>query len=148
MEKNHIIDIPPCTIIPTQDTKPSLGRRPKDGFVSKWVYKFWPAKNLCTYQDILLLLLLSNITQGEVNSKKCVQNPLVSSRTFFGSQPNFFCPIYSILLMSSKNLSFFSIQTSHRRWSTAKNMCKILQSLAELFLAASRTFFVRSIPSF
>ena len=27
--------------------------RPKGGFVSKWVYKFWPAKNLCTYQDIL-----------------------------------------------------------------------------------------------
>ena len=43
-------------LIPTQDTKPSLGRRPKDGFVSKWVYKFLPAKNLCTYQDI------SNIT--------------------------------------------------------------------------------------
>ena len=22
------------------------------GFVSKWVYNFWPAKTLCTYQDI------------------------------------------------------------------------------------------------
>ena len=45
-------------LIPTQDTKPSLGRRPKDGFVSKWVYKFLPAKNLHTYQNILH----SNIT--------------------------------------------------------------------------------------
>ena len=25
---------------------------PKDGFVSKWVYNFWPAKNLYVYQDI------------------------------------------------------------------------------------------------
>ena len=40
-------------LVPTQDTKPSLGRRPKDGFVSKWVYNFWPAKNLHTYQDTL-----------------------------------------------------------------------------------------------
>ena len=31
--------------IPTQDTKPSLGRRPKDGFVSKWVYNFLPSQN-------------------------------------------------------------------------------------------------------
>ena len=35
-----------CWIIPTQDTKPSLGRRPKDGFVSKWVYKFLPSQKL------------------------------------------------------------------------------------------------------
>ena len=60
--------------IPTKDTKPSFSRRPKDGFVSKWVYNFWPAKNLHTYQDILH--------------------------------------------------SF--IQTSHRGWSTAKKLHKIL----------------------
>ena len=41
--------------IPTQDTKPSLGRRPK-------VYNFWPAKNLHTYQDILHSFIHSNIT--------------------------------------------------------------------------------------
>ena len=40
-------------LIPTQDAKPSFGQWPKDGFVSKWVYNFWPAKNLHTYQDIL-----------------------------------------------------------------------------------------------
>ena len=60
-------------IFPTQDTKPK-----------KWVYKFWPAKNLCTYQNIFY------ITQGVVNSKKMVQNPLNPSRTFFADQETFF----------------------------------------------------------
>ena len=41
-------------------------------FWFKWVYKFLPAKNLCTYQDIFC----SNITEGVVNSKKYVRNPL------------------------------------------------------------------------
>ena len=31
-------------IIPTQDAKPSFGRRPKDGFVSKLVSKFSPSQ--------------------------------------------------------------------------------------------------------
>ena len=33
-------------IIPTQNTKPSFGLRPKDGFVSKWVYNFLPSQKL------------------------------------------------------------------------------------------------------
>ena len=37
---------------PTQDAKPSLGRRPKDGFVSKLVSIFRPAKKWATYPDI------------------------------------------------------------------------------------------------
>ena len=64
-------------LIPTQDAKPSFGLRPKDGFVSKWVYNFWPAKNLCTYQAI-------HIGGGMANSKNTVQNPLNPRETFFG----------------------------------------------------------------
>ena len=31
----------------------NAGQKPAEGwFLSKWVYKFLPAKNLCTYQDI------------------------------------------------------------------------------------------------
>ena len=31
------------------------GQKSAEGrFLSKWVYNFWPAKNLCTYQDCLL----------------------------------------------------------------------------------------------
>ena len=130
-------------------------------------------------------------------SQKYLQNPLVSSRTFFVCQQNFFCPLYSLLLMSNNNLSFFfhsgipqgvvifpkicrkfsSLQPnffcllvvlffvcqtyffcpiysfllmSNKNLSflpfkppigggqLPKNVCKILQSLAELFLAASR----------
>ena len=40
----HNLSLLPRTVIPTQDTKTSLGRRPKDGFVSKWIYKFLPSQ--------------------------------------------------------------------------------------------------------
>ena len=31
----------------------NAGQKPAEGwFLSKWVYNFWPAKNLCAYQDI------------------------------------------------------------------------------------------------
>ena len=37
----------------------NAGQKPAEGwFLSKWVYNFWPAKILCTYQDIIH----SNIT--------------------------------------------------------------------------------------
>ena len=37
------------TIIPTQGKNQP---KAKGWFLSKWVYYFWPAKNLCAYQDI------------------------------------------------------------------------------------------------
>ena len=52
---NHAIYAPrslPTIWRRTQNHPWAVGRRPKDAFVSKWVYNFWPAKNLCTYQDI------------------------------------------------------------------------------------------------
>ena len=72
--------------------------------------------------------------RGWSTSQKYARNPLVSSYTFFGCQGNFFCPIYSLLLMSNKNLSFFAIQTSHRGWSTS-------QKCVQNPLVSSRTFF-------
>ena len=44
--------------------------------------------------------------RGCSTSQKQVQNPLVSSRTFFAGQETFLGSIYSFLLMSNKNLSF------------------------------------------
>merc|ERR1711894_719074 len=85
---------------------------------------------------------------GWPTSQKCVQNPLVSSRTFFGCYPNFFCPTYSLLLMSNKNLSFLPFKHPIGGGQLPKNVCKILYFLAELFLAAKGTFFVRSILSY
>jgi hypothetical protein len=61
-----------------------------------------------------------------VNSKKYVQNPLVSSQTFFGCLGNFFCPIYSFHLMSNKNLCFFPFKHPIGGGQQQKNMCKIL----------------------
>ena len=72
-------------LIPTQDTKPSFGR----SFVSKWGYNFWPAKQLCTYQDIFFSFH-SNITQWVVNGKKYGQKPLNPRGTFFADQLYFF----------------------------------------------------------
>ena len=45
------------SFIPTQDPKPSLGRRPKDGFVSKLVYIFLPSQ-----KPVHLSGYFSNIT--------------------------------------------------------------------------------------
>ena len=71
---------------------------------------------------------------GGGQQQKYGPNPLVPSCTFF-------VQIYSFLLMSNKNLSFFSIQTSHREWSTA-------QKYGQNLLVTSCTFFVQiySIP--
>ena len=106
----------------------------------------WKKVNICDEKIPFFFIQTSH--RGWSTSQKYVQNPLVSSRTFFGCQGYFFCPVYSFLLMSNKNLSFLPFKPPIGGGQLPKNVCKILQSLAELFLAASRTFFVRSILSF
>ena len=68
--------------------------------------------------------------RGWSTSQKCVQNPLVSSRTFFGCQGYFFCPVYSFLLMSNKTLSFLLFKPHIGGGQLPKNP-----------LVSSRTFF-------
>ena len=113
---------------------------------------FGPRMVLCPSGFIIFclpkILHTYHITQGWSTSQKHARNPLVSSQTFFGCQPTFFCPPYSFLLMSNKNLSFFAFKHHIGGGQLPKNMHEILQSLAELFLAASRPFFVRSIVCF
>ena len=113
-------------LFPTQDKN-----QPKAGFCPSGFIIFCLPKNLHSY----------HITQGVVNFPKiCTKSSSL--------QPNFFCPIYSLLLMSNNNLSFLPFKHPIRGGQLPKNVWKILQSLAELFLAASRTFFVRSILFF
>ena len=84
--------------------------------------------------------------RGWSTSQKYVQNPLVSSQTFFVCQPNFFCPIYCLCLMSNKNLIFFSFKHHVGGGLPFKNLDKILQSLLNIFYLLV-VFFFRFIPS-
>ena len=57
---------------------PVTGRRPKDGFVSKWVYNFWPAKILYACQNIhigggqqqILIAFLDGTKKVQLAAKK------------------------------------------------------------------------------
>ena len=106
--------------------------------------------------DCLLLMSNKNLSffsiqtslSGCSTAPICVHIPPVSLLAALASQGYFFCPVYCLLLMSNRNLSFLPFKHPIGGGQLPKNVCKILQSLAEHFLAARGTFFVRSIVCF
>ena len=107
-------------IFPTQDTKPSFGRRPKDGFVSKWVYNFLPSQKL---------VHLSGYFKHHIGGGQQQKYGAKSSKpygNFLWRLGNFFCRLAVLFLVWSKNSIRIWFRTSHRGWPTAKIMYETL----------------------
>ena len=121
----------------------NAGQKSAEGrFLSKWVYKFRPAKILCTYQDI-------HIWGGQQQKKGAKSSKPFGN--FFCRLGNFFCRLGNFFgsdqfLPSNElsNITYGVVNFPKTCTKSSKPQSNFFWRLAVLFLAASWTFFVPS----